>query len=448
MVFNRLWDNLGLHKILDGLFSERELSIDVREAIFWMVLNRLTEPTSKLGVSDWKDSVYRPDFETLKLHHFYKAIDFLDENKDTIEEQLFFHHTNLFTQQLDLVFFDTTSTYVEGDAGAFDLLEYGHSKDHRPDRLQVMIGILMSRDGIPIAHHVFPGNTPDTDAFIEAVSDLKKRFNIQRVIVVGDRGMMGKRTLELLEELQLQYILGVRMRNIKAGPDLANSPEPYAFIKDNLKVKEVVHQEKRYIVCLNEEEAKRDQLVREQIEIKLRSKLEHGSIKDLIGNSEYKKYINVTAEAATINTDKLKQAAVFDGLYILQTNTELPTEEVATAYRDLWQIERAFRNLKSTLDLRPVYHWKERRISGHIMLCFLALVVQIKFQKLLESCGSEYGYTEVIRALRKVHAVKLKIKDQDHLVRTEIHGAAAMAFKAVGLRIPERVQETHYDSHK
>ncbi|BAE84300.1 hypothetical protein DSY2852 [Desulfitobacterium hafniense Y51] len=210
----------------------------------------------------------------------------------------------------------------------------------------------------------------------------------------------------------------------------------------------MVHQEKRYIVCLNEEEAKRDQLVREQIEIKLRSKLEHGSIKDLIGNSEYKKYINVTAEAATINTDKLKQAAVFDGLYILQTNTELPTEEVATAYRDLWQIERAFRNLKSTLDLRPVYHWKERRISGHIMLCFLALVVQIKFQKLLESCGSEYGYTEVIRALRKVHAVKLKIKDQDHLVRTEIHGAAAMAFKAVGLRIPERVQETHYDSHK
>ena len=448
MVFRRLWENLGLHTILAGLFNERDLSIDVQEAIFCMVLNRLTEPTSKLGVSDWKDSVYRPEFERLKLHHFYRAIDFLDENKDTIEEQLFFHHTNLFTQQLDLVFFDTTSTYVEGDAGAFDLLEYGHSKDHRPDRLQVMIGILMSRDGIPIAHHVFPGNTPDTDAFIEAVSDLKKRFTIQRVIVVGDRGMMGKRTLEVLEELQLHYILGVRMRNIKAGPELANSPEPYTFIKNNLKVKEVVHQGKRYIVCLNEEEAKRDQLVREQIEIKLRSKLEHGSIKDLIGNSEYKKYINVTAEAATINTDKLKQAAVFDGLYILQTNTDLPTEEVATAYRDLWQIERAFRNLKSTLDLRPVYHWKERRISGHIMLCFLALVVQIKFQKLLESCGSEYGYTEVMRALRKVHAVKLKIKDQDHLVRTEVHGAAAMAFKAVGLRIPERVQEMQDNYHK
>ena len=104
-------------------------------------------------------------------------------------------------------------------------------------------------------------------------------------------------------------------------------------------------------------------------------------------------------------------------------------------------IERAFRNLKSTLDLRPIYHWKERRICGHIMLCFLALVVQITFQKLPENCGSEYGYTKVMRTLRKVHAVKLKVKDQDHLVRTEVHGAAAMVFKAVGLRISERVQE-------
>ena len=441
MVFRRLWENLGLHEILAQLFDERDLSIDVQEAIFCMVLNRLTEPTSKLGVSDWKDTVYRPEFESLKLHHFYRAIDFLDENKDVIEEQLFYRHTNLFTSQLDLVFFDTTSTYVEGDAGAFDLLEYGHSKDHRPDRLQVMIGILMSRDGIPIAHHVFPGNTPDTDAFMEAVSDLKKRFNIQRVIVVGDRGMMGKRTLELLESLNLQYILGVRMRNIKVAPEIIASPEPYAFVKDNLKVKEVTIEGNRYIVCLNEEEAKRDQAVREKIEIKLRSKIEHGSVKDLIGNSEYKKYLNVTPDAATINKEKFKQEALFDGLYILQTNTQLPTDEVATAYRDLWQIERAFRNLKSTLDLRPVYHWTEKRICGHIMLCFLALVMQIRFQKLLQNGESEYGYTEVIRALRKVQAVKLKVRDQEHLVRTEVHGAAAFAFKAVGSRVPERVQK-------
>ncbi|GAB6172354.1 IS1634 family transposase [Paradesulfitobacterium aromaticivorans] len=442
VVFRRLWENLGLHQIIAGLLSDREISIDIQEAVFCMVLNRLTEPTSKLGVNDWKDSVYRPQFDALQLQHFYKAIDFLDENKDAIEEKLFYRHTDLFSSQLDLVFFDTTSSYVEGEAGAFDLLQYGHSKDHRPDRLQVMIGILMSRDGMPIAHQIFPGNTPDTEAFMEAIKDLKYRFNIQRVIVVGDRGMMGKRTLELLEELGLQYILGVRMRNIKSAPEIIQDPTPFEIVekKDNLKVKEVAINGNRYVVCLNEEEAKRDKAVREQVADKLRERLKSGNIKDLIGNSEYRRYIKADDTNASIDEKKLEQAALFDGLYILQTNTTLPTTEVATAYRDLWQIERAFRNLKSTLDLRPMYHWTERRISGHITLCFLALVMQIKFQKLLEESNSEYGYTEVIRVLRKVHIVKLGFKDQEHLVRTEVHGAAAMAFKAVGVRVPERVQ--------
>jgi len=270
MVFRRLWEKLGLHEIINQLVDETEMSIDVQEAVFCMVLNRLIEPTSKLGVNDWKEDVYRPQFDALKLHHFYRAIDFLDENKETIEQKLFYRHTDLFSGQLDLVFFDTTSTYVEGSAGAFDLLDYGHSKDHRPDRLQVMIGLLMSRDGMPIAHHVFPGNTPDAEAFMEAIRDLKQRFNVQRVIVVGDRGMMGKRTLDLLEELKLQYILGVRMRSIKLAPEIIADPSPYVTVeeKDNLKVKEVTLNNNRYIVCLNEEEAKRDVAVRKRIEEK------------------------------------------------------------------------------------------------------------------------------------------------------------------------------------
>jgi len=155
MVFRKLWEKLGLHDIINQLVEATEMSIDVQEAIFCMVLNRLIEPTSKLGVNDWKDGVYRSQFDALKLHHFYRTIDFLDENKDILEQKLFYRHTDLFSGQLDLVFFDTTSTYVEGSAGASDLLDYSHSKDHRPDRLQVMIGLLMSRDGMLIAHHVF-----------------------------------------------------------------------------------------------------------------------------------------------------------------------------------------------------------------------------------------------------------------------------------------------------
>jgi len=442
MVFRKLWESLGLHDIIHSLLDDREITIDIQEAIFCMVLNRLTDPSSKLGVTEWKDKVYRDEFETLQLSHFYKALDFLDENKNAIEEKLYFRHTDLFTSQLDLVFFDTTTTYVEGGAGAFDLLDYGHSKDHRPDRMQVMIGVLMSRDGMPIAHHVFPGNTADTEAFKEAVTDLKKRFHIQKVIVVGDRGMMGKKTLELLNELGFEYILGVRMRNIKNGIDLIQSAVPYQEIpgQKNLKIKEIDHPEGRYIVCLNEEEAKRDKLVREQIEEKLKNKLDKYGVKELIGNSEYRRYLDIDKESAEISEEKLQKAKVYDGIYILRTNTRLSAEEITKAYKDLWQIERAFRDLKSTLEIRPMYHWKERRIHGHIVLCFLALVLQIRFQKQLSKTTEEYGYIEVMRALRKVNIVKLQVKDEEYLVRTEIQGAATAGFRAVGAKIAERVQ--------
>lgn len=156
------------------------------------------------------------------------------------------------------------------------------------------------------------------------------------------------------------------MRSIKSAPEIINDSPPYLTVdgKDNLKVKEVLFNDNRYIVCLNGEEAKRDKAVREHIEEKLRARLKNGNVKDLIGNSEYKRYIKVVDQAATINEEKLKQAELFDGQYIIQTNTGLPTEEVATAYRDLWKIKRAFRSLKSTLDLRPVYHWTEKRICG------------------------------------------------------------------------------------
>jgi transposase len=444
LVFRKLWEKLGLHDILQSLLRDRAFVVDIEEAIYCMVLNRLTAPESKLGVSEWKDSVHREGFEDIKLNHLYKAIDFLNDNKEEIEERLFFRHTNLFTGNLDLLFFDTTSTYFEGGAGAFDLLEHGYSKDHRSDRLQVMIGVLMTQDGLPIAHHVFPGSTPDTDAFLEAMEDLKKRFHINRVIMVGDRGMMGQRTRDKLDELGFQYILGARMRSMKVSPEIINSPEPYAEVKENLLVKEVTLGDNRYIVCLNEKEAVRDKEVREHIAETLREKLKTSSVKDLIHNRGYKRYLTANDVKLVIDEEKLQKDALYDGIYMLQTNAELSAEEAALAYRDLWKVERAFRSLKTTLELRPVYHWKERRIYGHIVLCFLALVMQCQFQKLLRESAPEsapgIGLKETMTALDQVKVTKIRLGEKEFLVRNAIEGVAAAAFRAVGAAIPERVQ--------
>jgi len=439
LVFRRLWEKLGLHSLLDKLLSSTNIAINVEEAIFCMVLNRLSDPGSKRATNEWKNEVYRPSFDSLQLQHFYRSLDFLAEHKNAIEETMFASQTDLFNRQLDLVFFDTTSTYLEGEA-ATGLAAYGYSKDHRPDRLQVMIGILMTRDGTPVAHQVFAGNTPDGEAFRQAVLEVKNRFNVGRIIVVGDRGMMGKKTIELLEQLKLQYILGVRMRKAKEVRDVLSRAGKYAMVKENLKVKQVIHDDVRYIVCLNEDEAKRDREVREAIVKKLEESLEKKGLKGLVGNTAYRKFLKVEGAKASIDTKQLEAEAAYDGKYVLRTNTELNAKEVALAYKDLWQIERAFRELKTTLELRPVYHWNEQRIRGHICVCFLALVLQITLQKLLQEHNSKGSYLEVLRDLKRLHVVKLKVKEEEYIVRTELQGYANEAFKAVGLKVPSRVE--------
>jgi len=439
LVFRRLWELLGLGTVLQDLMADTQHRIDIPEAIFCMVLNRLCEPGSKRSVQEWKETVYRSQFENMELHHFYHSLDFLAEHIPHIEEALFASQTDLFNRTLDLVFFDTTSTYFEGKA-AQGLDRYGYSKDHRPDRLQVLIGVLMTREGMPLAHQVFPGNTPDGEAFRQAVTELKQRFPIDRIVVVGDRGMMGEKTLETLADCNLEYILGVRMRSLTEAKEVVSQAREFTPLTDNLSVAEVLTSGRRYIVCYNPEEAARDQEVRRQVIASLQAKLKRSGVKSLIGNSAYRKYLTLEGGAA-INTSLLEQEAVYDGKYVLRTNTVLATSEVALAYRDLWQIERAFRELKSTLELRPVYHWTESRIRGHIAVCFLALVLQCTLQKLLSQADKPAPYRDVLQDLRKLHAVKLRLKDKEYIVRTELTGSAHQGFKAVGQGIPPRVVE-------
>ncbi|GAW92783.1 transposase [Calderihabitans maritimus] len=278
LVFRRLWEELSLDRILKKLLAGTQITTNVEEAVFAMVLNRLCDPQSKLGVKRWLETVYRPEFEQLELHHFYQSLDFLAEHKEQIEVQLFDRVKDLFNVELDLVFWDTTSTYFEGQ-GPEGLAEYGFSKDNRSDRMQVLIGILMTRDGTPVAHRVFPGNTADVKTFRAAMDDLKGRFMIRRVILVGDRGMVSKRVLREIEASGLEYIVGVRMRKLKSMAEVLSRAGRYRNVRENLKVKEVLHEGTRYIVCYNPEEAERDRKARETMVAKLEEKLRSNGLK-------------------------------------------------------------------------------------------------------------------------------------------------------------------------
>lgn len=438
LIFRRLWEELELSGILKSRLEGTQVQADFEEAVFAMVLNRLCDPRSKVGVDKWAKTVYRPQFEQLDLHHYYRALDFLAEEKNEIEVRLFDRTRDLFNLKLDLVFWDTTSTYFCGK-GPEGLAQYGFSKDKRPDRLQLMVGLLMTKEGIPVAHQVFPGNTADIATFRAALEDLRERFLIDRVILVADRGMVDSKVLKELEEAKLQYIVGVKMRKLGVMRAVLGRPGRYHVVKENLQVKEVVHEGVRYIICLNPEEAEHDRRAREEMVAKLEAKLSSSGLKSLVGNTGYRRYLKVEGAKAGIDQDAIREEALYDGKYVLRTNTNLSPEEAALAYKGLWQVERAFRNLKSGLDLRPVYHWTDRRVRGHIMVCFLALVLEVVLQKKLEAISKEISYSQVMSDLAQLQAVEVHLDGQRYLARTELVGCADLVFKALGMRPPLHV---------
>lgn len=439
LVFRALWDRLGVGPVVCDLARGREIEFDVDAAVFAMVLNRLTDPCSKLGVSRWMDTVYCPLFQDLELHCLYRALDFLAEYKEVIEERLFERVRDLFHLKLDVMFWDTTSTYFEG-AGPEGLARFGHSKDARPDKLQLVLGLLMTQEGIPVAHDVFPGNTSDVKTFAEALRALKGRFEIRRVILVGDRGMVSEAVLKEISAEGLEYIVGVKMRKAKVMGEVLSRAGRYKEVKSNLKVKEVDLGDDRYLVCLNPEEAERDRQAREEVVAKLKERLEKEGLKSLVGNSGYRRFIKVTGTEARIDEDAVKEEARYDGKYVLRTNNRtLRPEEAALAYKGLWRVEQAFREMKSGLDLRPIFHWTEPRVRGHIMVCFLAFLVQSALRRRLEEEGSDVSYSDLVNDLKQVRAFEVEIDGTRYLLRPPLYGKSYEGFKAAGIRPPAEV---------
>jgi len=439
IIFKRLWDNLGLASILQKALEKTGIEFDCLNAVFAMVLNRLSAPCSKRAVTQWIKDIYAPDFDNLKLHHYYRALDFLADHKEYIENELFSKERNLFNTEVDLMFFDTTSVFFYGQ-GPEELARRGYSKDHRPDCLQFMLGLLVTKEGKPIAHEIFPGNCSDKEAFKKMIEVCKKRFNIRRIILVADRGMISREIRDILEKHEYEYILGCKMRNTVAVKHyVLSQPGPFTKVSDSLEVLEVKHLDNRYIVCFNPKEAAKQKEDRKAIIEQLKQKLQSDA-KSLIGNKGYAKYLKkLEKNAFIIDEEKIREEERYDGKYVLITNTDLPASEVALAYKGLYKIERAFRELKSELDIRPLYHYTDKRVRGHVMVCFLAYLLEVEFSANLKRIGAKGSFTEVMNDLSRLRITRLLVNGKPFLVRTRFEGTTHEAFRAVGMQIPPEV---------
>lgn len=451
LVFRRLWEDLGLPTLLRRLVLGRRLKFDIDAAVFALALQRLVAPGSDLFGSHWLKNVLYPPFWKLSLQHLYRALDILARHKETIETALFDARRDLFSVDVQLVFFDTTTLYFEGE-GPADLAARGHSKDYRPQSPQVVVCVVTDLEGYPLTCEVFPGNLSDFSTVEKVVALLRKRFAIKQTVLVCDSGMMSAKNLRRIRRAGMDYIIGARMRAVKEiRREVLSRGGRYAAIEDNLRVKEVWVGKSRYVVCHNPEEAERDRLIRERVVQKLEAAIQGGQVKKAVGHSGYARFLQLEKGAASVNYDKVREEAKYDGKFVLRTSTDFPPGLVALSYKSLWVIEALNRTFKDLLETRPVFHKVSRRVQGHIMGSFLSLLLATMLRKRIKPSNAgkkpeilrpedNLRWAEMLEDLKAFHGIKLELNDTPYLVRTELQGLAHKAFEAAGVRPPPRVQ--------
>jgi Transposase DDE domain len=411
-VLDGLWARLGIGALVRRLLAGRRLDAAAERVLFALVANRALAPSSKLAAARWaSEDVLIEGLEATSDDACYRAMDWLLQIKDALEKEVFGQVANLLNLEVDLLFFDTTSTYFEldgedeavprdkngnvadpaeaaADGKLAGFRAYGKSKDHRDDLPQVVIGMAVTRDGIPVRVWCWPGATNDA-ALIRQVKDDMRDWTLSRVIWVADRGFSSAQNRRYLRKGDHHYIIGERLRSGSAEAKAALSRQGrYTGVTGNLRVKEVrISDSERFVICYNPEAAERDAAVRERMLAQLEEMINHTDKLSAMKRAELRgvistrpglnRYLRVTP-GGLLRTDAkaIKAEANLDGKYLLRTSDpKLPAEDIALGYKQLAEVERGWRDMKQVIDLRPVYHRKEERIRAHVILCWLALLL-------------------------------------------------------------------------
>lgn len=422
-----VWDALGLSAVLDQCRISGRSSAAVSALVKMLVVNRICDPCSKLALLDWLESV---SYEGLapSYHNLLRAMDRLIGIKASAEP-LIAKKLLPGTEGLDLVFYDITSTYFEGERSLVedDFRRYGYSRDHRPDRRQVVVGMVMTREGIPLCHHVFPGNTVDKTTVTAVVHDLKERFNLARVIFIGDRGMLSDDNLRMILGAEIGFIVAHPLRkNAHATEVIDTVKKKFSGEGDQQQYQEDLREEVRFVVAYSPKIAaetrknRQDRLKKadawiKEAEHKLANPKPRGRtstlqgtydrIRDYLRDKGLLSLYDIDSAQGKLSVKKNRKALnweeTIDGMLMLETtDLELPAEEVVKRYKELAEIERGWRALKSSLLLRPVYHWTEPRIRAHIFICVLALQIERWMRNKLQTIS-------VQKALQSLQQVKV-----------------------------------------
>jgi len=472
LVIKQIFARFGIDELLaDVARLHPKLTIDLVRIVFTLVVSRFIKPGSKLKVFEhWQDKLY-PLMLSGKdeLHHLYRALDLLSAHKEEIEQRLFAHDRDLLSAPVDVVLYDLTTLRFEStreDLG--ELRRFGYSKEMRSDCTQVVLGLLVDPEGIPLGFEVYPGNTFEGATLVDIVRRMREKFHVRRFIFVADRGLFSAANLEHIRSGcgptdksgrdAGEFIVGMKLGVFKQRQDEFYDLSRFTPINEDLAVYETIHGADRCIVTWSRARAERDAKVREDILAKIERKLTatHVNAKRFVSNTNYRKYVSGLDEGKPVlNRAAIAAESRRDGFFGIVTNVhDLSPEQVVATYKNLWVVEDAFGEIKGSLRARPVFHWSDERIVGHLTLCFLAYFCEAQMTRLLRQHHSTLTsqaidaeiikprpltVVEAMRELAEVRAIPVKVRDQTYWLRTDINGNAAKLLRAVGVAIPPKL---------
>jgi hypothetical protein len=479
-VLDGLWRRLGIDTAMSGLLATRRITSPFERVLFGLVANRALAPSSKLAAADWiNHDVHIEGLPETCDDVCYRAMDWLHDVAPALEREVFGQVANLLNLEVDLLFFDTTSTYFEledpdepvardghghplptageqdGQGNGVGFRTYGKSKDSRDDLPQIVIGMAVTRDGIPVRVWCWPGNTSDS-ALIRQVKNDMRDWTPSKIVWVADRGFSSERNRRYLRQGEHAYIIGEKLRCDSPQITAALSRQGrYTTIAENLRVKEVkVSDTERFVICHNPDAAERDAHIRTELVAQLVELIAGSDTLPVIKRGELRgristkpglnRYLRVTPGGLLrIDKAKIKTEANLDGKYLLRcSDPRLSAADIAVGYKQLLEVERGWRDMKQILDLRPVYHRLEERIRAHVLLCWLALL-------LIRIAETTTGQTwhHIRRELDRLHAVTFTGPTGTFRQRTDPTKPQTDLYAQLDLPLPKKIIEITPASH-
>ena len=455
LAYLKLWEQLGISNCLNTIQSKSKIEFSLNETAFLMAMQHLLSPKSKLATYENQERYY--GLEEVDLHHMYRCLDKLGEAKETIENELFFENYTKTGQKIDVVFYDVT-TFAFESVIVDELRNFGYSKACKFNEVQVVMGLLIDSNGLPIGYELFSGNTFDGKTMVKALDNIKKRFGINRVVIVADRGLNSKGNLNLIKQAGYGYIVASKIRGMTADiKDIIFDEQGYTAVSDEFKYKIIPYtntfmdeEKNKYeltenlVVSYSQKRANKDRADRQRLidkATKLLDKPEYITANNKRGG---KKYLKETSkkQATTYDLDQLAidKDSKFDGYYGIQTSEkEMTANEIIEAYHTLWKIEESFRVMKSTLEVRPIFHWKPERIHGHFVVCFLSFMLERKLEMMLNDAEIENSPTKIQEALNSMQLAKTTLNNEEMYIKAKNISLANNIFKILKIKLPQNI---------